>query len=139
MRTALFHTFLIIFTNSVEYILKLRRIEKFYFYSYLITFIRFLDTIFLWLYFFYLLQFLGKSLTFRITLLIFFFFYYIHYLDNFYSGGEIQGLSGQTAISVRLFLTDEKLKNMRSSNTENEKNTIGKKSKMRVGKEGEYE
>ena len=60
-------------------------------------------------------------------------------MDNFYSGGEIQGLSGQTAISVRLFLTDEKLKNMRSSNTENEKNTIGKKSKMRVGKEGEKE
>ena len=104
MRTAHFHTFLIIFTNSVEHILNLRNIEKFYFYSHPTTFIRFLDTLFLWLYLFYLLQFFGKSLTFRIILLILFFFYYIHYLDNFYSGGEIQGLSGQTAISVSLLI-----------------------------------
>ena len=31
-------------------------------------------------------------------------------------GGEIQGLSGQTAISVRLFISDEKMKDMKKEN-----------------------
>lgn len=65
------------------------------------------------------------------------------FIPNFFNfnfcvflGGEIQGLSGQTAISVRLFLSDEKMKNMRTEKEREINNKSDYQMSERGGEEG---
>ena len=65
------------------------------------------------------------------------------FIPNFFNfnfcvflGGEIQGLSGQTAISVRLFLSDEKIKNMRTEKEREINNKSDYQMSERGGEEG---